>query len=207
MILINKWSRPGTTLHATESLIIHWPHMKGKSAFDVYNYFGNTVIKEQRHASTQWAIGLQGELLELMNEYEVAYHVGTTTKDPASGKIYTDLARELFGKYAIDRSLSPNLVTVGIEVCHLDNKGTMTEKTVEELVKFAASFCIRHNLDPRTRVLRHFDVVGWKDCPRYWVRNPIEWDNFLQRVFEKYKEIQCQSNTGSNGSCSPLQPR
>ena len=182
MIPINKWSRPGTQRHDTLALVLHYPHWPMATAQMLYNYFAEGIQKEQRHASTQYVIGLDGELLQLMPDIEVAYHCGTSKPDPKSGKAYTDRARQIFGKYATDRSLSPNLVAVGVEICHKNRAGEMTGETIKSIIRFAVRFCRIYNYDPMVHIMRHQDVVGWKACPKYWCDHEDEWFAFLDQV-------------------------
>jgi len=182
MIPINEWSRPGKTLHWVKAIVIHWPDWANRTAKDIYDYFEH-VGDDQRYASSQYVVGLAGEVVQVMPETEVAYHCGSSTIDPASGKIYTDRARKLFGRYAADHKIvSPNLCAIGIEVCHVDKNGVMTPQTVEALTKLCAELCEKYGLDPISEILRHYDVVGWKDCPRYWVHAPEEWQKFREEV-------------------------
>jgi N-acetylmuramoyl-L-alanine amidase len=182
MILINKYSRPGAKLHAVKALVVHQTEMPGKSADHVYSYFASTVVKKQIYASSQYILGLNAELVQVMPENEVAWHCGSGTADPVSKKVYTDKARELFGAYASNPNTSPNFVTVGIEVCQLDWAGKITEKMYNKLIDFAASFCVRYKLDPLKEVIRHIDVVGWKQCPRLWAENNVSWETFRHAV-------------------------
>lgn len=188
MITINEYSRPGRRLDTVLGIVIHWPYAPNWGAKQVHDYF-EKIRQEKRYASAHYAVGLEGEIVEIVPEIEMAYHCGSSQRDPKSGEIYTDISRNIFGKYASNRNFSPNMCTIGIEVCHIDIQGNMTLKTVQSLIKFVADICIRHKLDAKRQVLRHYDVVGWKDCPRYWVNNPVKWDEFLMAVDERVKTI------------------
>lgn len=187
MITINTFSRPGRKLVDIKAIVIHWPDAKCKSAQWVHDYFDTGVAKEKRYGSAHYVIGLKGEIVQCIPEDEIAYHAGSVRPDPASGKQYTNLAREILGEYAGNPVLSPNQVTIGIEVCHIDDNGTMNKCTVDSLVKFVAELCAKYGLDPAKQVLRHYDVVGWKNCPKYWVDHDDSWNDFLKQV-EEYAE-------------------
>lgn len=184
MIKINPYSRPGKKITDIMAIVIHWPDAKGKSAQWVHNYFNDLLPLENRYGSAHYVIGLQGEIVQCIPEDEMAYHCGSAELDPVSEKIYTDKARLVFGEYASKPYKSPNQVSLGIEVCHIDNHGAMNKCTVDTLVTFVSEICVKYGLDPQTQVLRHYDVVGWKDCPRYWVNNQDAWDDFINRVEE-----------------------
>ena len=180
MIPINKYSRSGRPLKRVLGIVIHWPEWAGASAKRIHDYFA-VVDKEKRFASAHYVVGLDGEIEQCIPEEEMAYHCGTSNTDPESGKLYTDKAREVFGVYADDEKLSPNMVSIGIEVCHVSRKGEMTPATVKALIGFVAELCHKHGLGV-DKVLRHYDVVGWKNCPRYWVDHPDLWHEFIDQV-------------------------
>lgn len=73
-----------------------------------------------------------------------------------------------------------NADTVSIEVCHPDDTGKFNEATYNSLVKLTAWLLDVGGLESN-RVIRHYDVTG-KECPRYYVRNPEEWETFLSDV-------------------------
>ena len=174
MIPINEYSRPGKKLDSVKAIVIHWPDAAAWSAEKLYNYFATGAPAEKRYASTQFIVGLNGEVVQVMPEDERAYHCGSKT--------YTEKSKELFGEYATNPKLSPNACTIGIEVCHFNNAGDMTHATTRSLADFVAGLCKKYNLDPLVNVLRHYDVVGWKKCPRYWCNNPDDWSLFLDTI-------------------------
>jgi len=184
MIAINIFSRPGRKMAEVKAIVIHWPDAKNKSAQWLHDYFDKAIPMERRYGSAHYVVGLDGEIVQCIPEDEMAYHCGTSLKDPASGKVYTNLAREILGDFADKPYLSPNNATLGIEVCHIDDKGTMSDATVRSLVKFVSELCVKYGLDPSRQVLRHYDIVGYKSCPKYWCDNPDKWVQFLTEVEE-----------------------
>lgn len=76
-----------------------------------------------------------------------------------------------------------NRKSIGIEDCHPDWDGKFNEKTYSSLVELVAELCKKYNIEINN-VIRHYDVTG-KECPRYYVRNPQEWDKFKQDVQNK----------------------
>jgi N-acetylmuramoyl-L-alanine amidase len=187
MIKPNEYSRPSRKLKSVNAIVIHWPSWSNASAQIIHDYFYTDIPKEKRYASAHYVVGLDGEIAQCIPDDEIAYHCGSAKLDPKSGRVYTDKAREVFGEYASNPNLSPNQVSIGIEVCHIDDKGTMNKVTVDSLVRFVSELCVTYSLDPSRQVLRHYDVVGWKDCPRYWVNNLEAWNRFIMEVEE------CQS--------------
>ena len=106
--------------------------------------------------------------------------------DPVSGRIYTDLARDLFGDYAKQpQRISPNRCTIGIEMETVDDLGTYTPETVAAAIELCAYLCGQYHLEPSTRIVTHNQIVGWKDCPRWMVNHPEDLEAFKAAVAEK----------------------
>ena len=70
--------------------------------------------------------------------------------------------------------------TISIECCHPDEEGAFTQDTYDALVKFTRWLMETYELE-REDVIRHYDVTG-KECPRYFVAHPEEWEAFLDRL-------------------------
>ncbi len=70
--------------------------------------------------------------------------------------------------------------TLSIECCHPDSSGKFNAETYESLVKLTAWLCNEYDLKPK-HVIRHYDVSG-KNCPKYFVENESEWENFKNAV-------------------------
>lgn len=79
-----------------------------------------------------------------------------------------------------------NKDSISIEVCHPDSTGKFNEETYKSLVKLTAWLCNEFSLD-YSSILRHYDITG-KQCPKYYVENPDEWDKFLEDVEEVMNE-------------------
>lgn len=80
-----------------------------------------------------------------------------------------------------------NIDTISIEVCHPDESGKFNDATYQSLVKLTAWLCDNSGLES-VDVIRHYDITG-KECPRYYVKNEGQWNEFLQDVkkeLEKY---------------------
>lgn len=78
-----------------------------------------------------------------------------------------------------------NLDTISIEVCHPDDSGKFNETTYSSLVKLTAWLCDNSSLKAKD-VIRHYDITG-KECPKYFVDNESEWENFLEDVKQELK--------------------
>lgn len=184
-IQVNSFSRPGRIRPETKAIILHWVANPGTSARANRDYFASLAKQTTapfRYASAQFIVGLEGEVLRVIPEDEVAWHCGSSQLDPVSGQIYTDWAREVIGPRWASRWSTPNYATVGIELCHPDASGKFSAETEAAAAELAARLCIQYKLDPLVALGRHFDVVGWKDCPKWWVQNPDLWEALRHRV-------------------------
>lgn len=186
-------ARPGKNLANILAIVLHWPGAPGQHAEAIAKYWagpGNT-----EGASAHCAIDQDGTIVQTVPWTELAYHIGSSVPDPASGKIYTDLARELFGEFAdipdpVHPQTSPNHVAIGIEMCHLDELGTYTPETVAAAVELCAYLSEQYHVDPATHIIRHHDVIGFngtthQNCPRWYVDHPEDLDVFRAAVAAK----------------------
>lgn len=73
-----------------------------------------------------------------------------------------------------------NLDTISIEVCHPDTSGKFNDATYESLIKLTAWLCDNSDLKSND-VIRHYDITG-KECPKYFVDNKSEWEEFLSDI-------------------------
>jgi len=176
-------ARPGLALDNVLAIVLHWPAVPGQHAKAIRDYWASP--DNAAGASAHCAIDQDGTIVQTVPWYERAYHVGSSQVDPASGRIYTDLARDLFGDWALyPQRTSPNHCTVGIEMCHVDAAGAYTHETVAAAVELCAYLCKQYHLEPGKRIIRHIDVVGWKRCPAWYIDHPAHLDAFRAAVAE-----------------------
>ncbi len=151
----NPYSRPGTEMKRADGIVVHYVANPGTSAKQNLNYFDslkNQTGDKKISASSHFMIGLEGEILQGIPIYEVAY---ATSKEK-------------------------NVDTVSIECCHPDETGKFNEATYDSLVKLTAWLCRNLGLTEKD-VIRHYDATG-KDCPRYFVAHEDAWKKFLSDV-------------------------
>ena len=75
-----------------------------------------------------------------------------------------------------------NADTISIECCHPDDTGQFTQETMDSLRTLLHYLIDLYNLDQED-IIRHYDVTG-KECPRYFVQHPEEWESFRASLFE-----------------------
>lgn len=190
-LTINKYSRSGYPRPDTLAVVLHWVGNAGQSALSVRDYFeslknGLLVGGKPRYASSQYIIGLQGEIIRVMPEGEVAYTCGAAgIVDPVSGKFYTDEARDLFPAVYLKDPYSPSYVTLNIEMCHPDWTGKFMTQTEDAAVELVTDLFKRYPKlkDPYTQIVTHKRIVGHKDCPRWYCQYPDEFYKIQNRVY------------------------
>jgi N-acetylmuramoyl-L-alanine amidase len=169
----------------TNALICHWTATPGQGCEGVRNFYESRKLGQDGYGSAHRGIDFDGTIHQWIPDEEIAYAVGSSQVDPASGKIYTDLAEQLFGAYAprtLPATTSPNWVTLSCEWMTLDEKGTFTTEQYAAAVELYAFWAYTYALDPLTEILTHKDVVGWKDCHKFFVDNPDKFDTFKHDV-------------------------
>lgn len=162
----NRYSRPQRKVGKILGIVVHWVNNPNTSAMANRNFFENRKNGTSDYGSAHYIVGLKGEVIQCIPETEMAYHVGSKT--------YPAEALRKLGSY-------PNSSTIGIEMCHIDDAGHFTADTYNTTVKLVAELLLKYNLGIDS-LFRHYDVVGWKDCPRLFVNEESEWIRFKEEV-------------------------
>jgi N-acetylmuramoyl-L-alanine amidase CwlA len=163
----NEWSRPQRLMEGVKGIVLHWTADPGASDLNIYNYFEGRKLGECGYGSAHYVVGLDGEILHMIPDNEMAYHVGSKT--------YTEYALKKFGTY-------PNNCTLGIEMCVTDAEGSYPDETWESSVELCAQLCNRHRLDPFEDITTHQSIVGWKVCPKWFRDHPEDLALFKTEV-------------------------
>ena len=180
----NPYSRSGRQLSVCRGIVFHYVGIPNQRAINTWGYFEKACPADKHYSSAHYIIDLNGDIYHAVPDDEVAWHCGSDIKDPISGRIYTDWAREKYGFYASDPSkVSPNYCTVGIEMC-IDGQGNFTNETLQAAVELAAKLLEEYRLSV-AEIGHHKLVVGWKDCPLPWVKKPVLFEEFKERVRAK----------------------
>ena len=127
---VNPYSRPGIESDGITGIVIHYTANPGSTAQDNRDYFNGLQYSQETSASSNFVVGLDGEIIQCVPTWEVAY-----------------------------ASNDRNYDTVSIEVCHPDESGKFTDKTYRSLVQLTAWLCVKFNLTADD-VIRHYDVTG-----------------------------------------------
>lgn len=126
----NAYSRPGEPLEKIESVFVHYTANPNTTAAQNRNYFANLAQTGETSASAHFIIGYDGEIIQCIPLWEIAYAV--------KGRNYD---------------------SVSIECCYLEESGKFTEATYASLIKLTAWLLGRYELDEED-VLRHYDEGG-----------------------------------------------
>lgn len=165
---INKWSRPGLKKDKIKGIEIHWVANPKSSAKANRNWFENRKGGKNSFGSTQFIIDLDGDIIQMIPENEVAFSSGAQQ--------YRDKKSQLGPK-------APYWYTVSIECTHIDWTGKMTEATYNSLVNLVLHLCGKYSLSGKDLYL-HYDLTG-KDCHKWFVDNPGEWAKFKDLIDTK----------------------
>jgi N-acetylmuramoyl-L-alanine amidase len=168
----SKLARPKKPLNQIKALVIHWVANPNSTAKANRDFFENKKYKpdSDEYGSAHEVIDLNGDIVLCIPDNEVAYHTGSST--------YTQQCLNQLG-------MLPNLCTYGIECTHVDVNGRMTDETYNSLVERCVVLCEKYKLNPLTDIWLHKEVVGWKDCHRWFVLNPKKWIEFKRLVADK----------------------
>lgn len=130
LLTVNEYSRPGIPTSGIKGVVIHYVANPGSTAQENRDYFENLKDTHYTKASSNFIVGLQGEIIQCIPTSEIAY-----------------------------ASNSRNSDTVSIETCHPDETGKFNDATYDSLVELTAFLCNKFGLDSEN-VIRHYDVTG-----------------------------------------------
>ena len=130
LLTVNPYSRPGTETKKITGVVVHYTANPGATAMDNRNYFENLKDSHETKVSSNFVVGLEGEIVQCVPTWEEAY-----------------------------ASNSRNIDTVSIECCHPDESGKFNDKTYQSMVELSAWLCLKFDLDEND-VIRHYDVTG-----------------------------------------------
>lgn len=145
LLPVNEHSRPGTKLRKVNAVVIHYIGNPGTTAEQNHSYYARQAESGEMYVSSNFIIGLEGDILECVPVNEVAYCSNSRNND-----------------------------TISIECCHPDETGKFTEDTYTSAVKLTAWLCSAFDLDS-SDILRHYDITGkecpkhYVDNPDEWV--------------------------------------
>ncbi len=147
-------SRPGTPLEEIKGIVVHYTANPGTNAKANRNYF-----ESRKDCPDE-------------GQYKVSSHfiIGL------QGSIIQCIPENEIAYASNNR----NSDTLSIECCHPDDSGKFTDETYQSLVHLVSYLCDKYEI-PVSQIIRHYDVTQ-KECPRYFVKYPEEWEKFHSDV-------------------------
>ena len=146
LLPVNDWSRPGAAMEAVNGIVVHYVGNPGTTAEQNRSYFASLAQSHETYASSNFIIGLEGEILLCVPIGEVAYCSNDRNGD-----------------------------TLSIEVCHPDESGQFTQASRDSLIRLITWLQELCALGPE-QVIRHYDVMGklcpryYVEHPEEWER-------------------------------------
>ena len=130
LLTVNPYSRPGIETGKINGIVVHYTANPGASAQANRDYFESLKDTKKTKTSSNFIVGLDGEIIQCVPTWEVAYASNERNKD-----------------------------TVSIECCHPDESGKFTKDTYRSMVQLVSWLCLKFDLDEGD-VIRHYDVTG-----------------------------------------------
>lgn len=130
LLTVNEYSRPGTATDKITGAVVHYTANPGSTAQNNRDYFENLKDTKDNKVSSNFVIGINGEIIQCIPTAEVAYASNGRNND-----------------------------TVSIECCHPDEGGAFTAETYQSLVELVAYLCGKFDLGTEG-IIRHYDVTG-----------------------------------------------
>lgn len=130
LLTVNEFSRPGTSLSQVKGIVIHYTANPGATARQNRDYFEGLKDSQITKASSHFIVGLDGEIVQCIPSWEVAYASNERNGD-----------------------------TIAIECCHPDETGRFNKETYQSMVNLTAWLCVKFGLNSED-VIRHYDVTG-----------------------------------------------
>lgn len=141
---VNSYSRPGEKSGQINGIVIHYTANPGATARQNRDYFEGLKDSHETRASSHFIVGLEGEIIQCVPTWEVAYASNNRNSD-----------------------------TVSIECCHPDESGKFNEETYRSMVQLTSWLCQKFGLT-QDDVIRHYDITEkicpkyFVDHPEAW---------------------------------------
>ncbi len=126
----NEFSRPGEPTDEIVGIVIHYVGNPSTTAKANRNYFASLAKSGETYASSNFIVGLDGEVILCVPLGEVAYCSNFRNHD-----------------------------TVSIECCHPDAEGKFNDETYASLIRLCRFLVDVYGITPEN-VIRHYDVTG-----------------------------------------------
>lgn len=169
----NKNTRPEKQRKETRAIVLHWTATEGATAKNIRDYFQ----KSNSYASAHFTVDWTGSIIQIMPDNEVAWHCGSSLAAPQmnDGLPYCNYGRNVMQGYA-----SPNYTTIGIEMCFDYGEKKFHKNTLDATAWLCTKLIKKYNLRDASRITTHYEIVGWKDCPQFFIDKEKDWENSIR---------------------------
>lgn len=154
----NEYSRPEKKTTRIRNIVIHYTANPGATARQNRDYFEGLKDTHLTKASSHFIVGLEGEIIQCIPTWEVAY-----------------------------ASNDRNMDTVSVECCHPDETGAFNQDTYNSMVELSAWLCLKFGLTEND-LIRHYDVTGkicpkfFVDYPEKWEQFRLDVGKKLEKM-------------------------
>lgn len=129
LLTINPYSRPEIALDEMTGFVVHYTGNPGSTAEGNRSYFEGLAKTGETYASSNFIIGIDGEIILCVPMDEMAYASNTRNND-----------------------------TLSIEICHPDSSGKFTDESYNSLIKLLGWLCDTYSMSADT-IIRHGDII------------------------------------------------
>ena len=70
---VNPYSRPGTEIEKINGIVVHYTANPGSTAQENRDYFNGLKDSHETEASSNFIVGLEGEIIQCVPTWEIAY--------------------------------------------------------------------------------------------------------------------------------------
>ena len=180
VLAVIKWIDPFAPKPAAQQQTPQTPDWVTVELLPVNPYSRPGIPLEQVNGIVIHYVGNPGTTAAQNHSY--FENLAQTWETYASSHFLVGLEGEVIQNVPLDEiaycSNQRNEDTISIECCHPDDSGAFNQATYDSLVRLTRWLMEAYDLDT-DQVIRHYDVTG-KICPKSFVENPEEWEQFLK---------------------------
>ena len=180
VLAVIKWIDPFAPKPAAQQQTPQTPDWVTVELLPVNPYSRPGIPLEQVNGIVIHYVGNPGTTAAQNHSY--FENLAQTGETYASSHFLVGLEGEVIQNVPLDEiaycSNQRNEDTISIQCCHPDDSGAFNQATYDSLVRLTRWLMEAYDLDT-DQVIRHYDVTG-KICPKSFVENPEEWEQFLK---------------------------
>ena len=209
LIPVGHPNRKGIKADVIKFLIVHFTANDNLGATDIANakYFARAYktisgVNYESNGTTKFRVGATNKVID---EDSVATVIPVGEYAPNAGDRQLDYNNGYKGQTALAASVNhrQNWMSISYELCNNDNWQATVDNAVEELARDIVLYDLEKN---DVQIKRHYDFSG-KICPRAFVKDTAAWNTFVDRVWDRVKEIRAilEGNTVEQGKSVDLE--